>query len=138
MELETHFIISIIFCTFLYPLFGGFSFLVILGGFLVDGDHYLWYILKKKDFSLTNAITYCRKEIKNQRVLHIGHTIEVGIILFVLSWLYPFLIPLFVGFLVHMLADLYHTYMTNCWYDRVNSIVIWLYVKNCKSKKSNS
>ena len=129
MDPEPHLIISIIIASILLPVFGYFSLLAIVGGFLIDVDHYIWYVLKKKDISLKRCIDYHYSEVANLRVMHFNHTIEAGIVLAVLSIYINELIPLFIGFIAHMLADLYHTIKSGCWEDRVNSILVWGYKK---------
>ena len=52
MDIKHHVIVSTLLAIFIYPTYGIFALLVFLGGVLIDVDHYLWYIVVKKSFSI--------------------------------------------------------------------------------------
>lgn len=104
---------------FIFPQINYIGFLIIvLSSFLIDVDHYLWYVYKKKDWSLKNAYNWSIEIIKKalslprrQRNEFYGgfcflHGIEILFILFFLgisvSNVFLFI---FVGIAFHLLLD---------------------------------
>ena len=75
---KTHILLGLIFSLLIY-----FSLeltiiqasLVFLSSFLIDFDHYLWYVFKKKDFSLKNAYYYLKDFEKDKAHLMVFHSI---------------------------------------------------------------
>ena len=116
-----HFIFGLIFAGFLYLIFpkiGLIGFLIILSStVLIDVDHYLYYVYKKKDLSLKNAYKWFIKKRKkflclpkNQRNkfyrgFYFLHGIEVLIILFFLIFFSKYFFFIFIGFAFHLLLD---------------------------------
>lgn len=108
-------IISLILLFFLPPL-GVLIFF--LSSFLIDIDHYLYYVLMKKRFSLKSAYNWfvitgnrmkqlSPKEIKkHKQCVLIFHGIEPIIILCLLTKFFPILIYIVLGFIIHLIEDL--------------------------------
>jgi len=139
-----HFIFGLMFAGFLYFIFPqiglmGFS-IIIFSTFLIDVDHYLYYVYKKKDFNLKNAYKWFiehQKELlslplKQRNKFQTGfsflHGIEVLFILLIL-WIFvsKYFLFVFVGFAFHLLLD--SIYQTTYW-DRINKVsLIWDYLK---------
>ena len=98
MNLKYHFIVSLAISLFLFPFFGCGSFLVMVGGFLIDIDHYIWYILRYRDFNIKNA--YKRNKNHDTKVLNIFHQVDVIALFIILSfllascWRLPFLVSI--------------------------------------------
>ena len=122
MYLKQHIFFGLIFALallLLFPKIGylGFS-IIILSSVLIDFDHYLFYIYKKKDFNLKNAYNLFIQEDKHCRSLpweerknlpskiFILHGIEVLIILIFLSFAFNYFLFIFAGFAFHLLLDL--------------------------------
>src|SRR3989344_2064766 len=64
--------------------------IIFLSSFLIDVDHYLYYIIIKKDFSLKNAYNY-HLDIRNNNKkgkIRLFHTAEFLIVLLILSFFY--------------------------------------------------
>lgn len=122
-----HFIATLILSIILFPYFRWLSLLAFIGGFLVDVDHYLMYIIKFKDFSIKKTYEYCNKGPKH--VLMIFHTAEVWIILFILSFVSKAALIIFIGLMLHMIMDLIYNYRKKRIKNRVYSIVFWLIKK---------
>ncbi len=104
---------------FLFPQIGLIGFLIVLvSSVLIDIDHYLYYIYKKKDLSLKNAYRWFIKNEKKflslprkQRNKFYGgfyflHGIEIIIILFFLGLFSKYFLFIFVGFSFHLLLDI--------------------------------
>jgi hypothetical protein len=140
MEINIHLFTSIALAVVLYPFFGWISVFVIAGGYLVDFDHYVLYVIRTRDWNLGRAINYYRKRrfLIKRPVLHIFHTIEAFIVLAALSLYWTFFLVVLFGYLLHMLLDLIDAARCKKWDDRVNSILYWIYlVARKKTRKSN-
>ena len=129
MDLRYHFVATTAFALILLPFFGLKAFLVYLGGFFVDVDHYLYNVAQFKDFSLKKAYLFYSNGHKiYTNLLHIFHTIEFWILLAVLGFFYlPFALVFF-GLALHMVMDgISHAsappHLRNC---RANSFFKWL------------
>jgi hypothetical protein len=80
MNISIHFITSLILSISLYRFIGLNSLWILVGGFLIDFDHYIYTIFKLKSFSLKKSYNYHlnrhkRKDYQKD-LLHIFHTIE--------------------------------------------------------------
>jgi len=119
---KTHFILGFIFSVILFFIFPQINFIkagiIFLSSFLIDFDHYVYYVHKKKDLSLKNAYSwflkkqaYFDKFSKEQRKKHSSgaflffHGIEPLIILFLLSFLFKPLLLIVIGFSFHLITD---------------------------------
>ncbi len=116
MHLSRHFVISLVLAGISYPFFGGYSLLLFIGGFFVDGDHYLWYIFTKKDFNLKNAYQYhLTTDFSGKKIIDIFHTAEVWIVLLLASIFSPYyhtaILALTLGIYSHMLCDFLHEFL---------------------------
>lgn len=108
-------IISLSLVSVISPIF---ILIFFLSSFLIDIDHYLYYIYVKKDFSLKRAFNHYiehkkrikempRKERSNfYNFIFIFHGIEPIIILFLLSFYYYPLLFVSLGFFAHLIEDL--------------------------------
>ena len=143
MYLKQHIFFGFVFAAALFLLFPkinyfGFS-IIILSSVLIDFDHYLFYIYKKKDFNLKKAYhlfiqedKYCRSlpwEERNKlpRKIFIFHGIEVLIILIFLSFAFNYFIFIFVGFGFHLLLDLVD--QTTYWEKTLKVSIIYDIIK---------
>ncbi len=116
-----HFIFGLIFAAFLYFIFpqvGLIEFsIIIFSTVLIDVDHYLYYVYKKKDLSLKNSYKWFMKRRKKffsiswkqRNAFKISfsflHGIEVLAILFLLSFIHKYFLFVFTGFAFHLLLD---------------------------------
>lgn len=101
---------------FNFSLFAGT--IVFLSSFLIDFDHYLYFVYKKKDLSYFQARGYyselnahwknLSKEEKEsyKYPIMIFHGIEFWIILALLGFISPIFFWILMGIGVHMIADL--------------------------------
>ena len=117
---KTHFIINLIISLILLKFFPGFYVLIFfLSSVLIDVDHYLFYVIEEKDFSLKNAYKWYKlnrialklmsreERKKHKNWVLIFHGLEPLIILFLISRTYYFFLFIFLGFLVHLVEDLF-------------------------------
>ena len=116
---KTHIIINLlisIILLFLLPPLG--VLILFLSSFLIDVDHYLYYVVVKKRFSLKSAYNWFRlhgqkfKQLsfnevkKHKQGILILHGMEPIIFLALLSKFFPLLIFVVLGFILHLIEDL--------------------------------
>ena len=117
MYVLPHVIFSGLLTLALYPFFGIASLLVFVGGVLIDVDHYLEYAFRTKNISPFKAYRDYMKmnkeyfdDLKNDRIptrsyhLHIFHTIELWIIMILIS-LFSRQYLILYGLILHMSMD---------------------------------
>ena len=130
-----HFIFSMITAVILYPIFGWSVLLIFVSGVLIDIDHYFWYIYKIKDYNMFKCYKfYMIKEAKNNYrgivgALFIFHTIEILVILMVISFFIEIVMFLTIGIFGHFLLDLIWIYYTTKRFFLNHSIISW-FIKN--------
>jgi len=131
MHIHQHVIITFILGIILYPFIGLYSLVVFLSGFLFDIDHYFYYVLKKRDFSLKNSYLYCLQgnEVSEYHmdVLHIFHIVEFWILLLILGFLiHKIFLFVFIGLVFHMILDLINLVKIDALGVRAWSLIGWL------------
>jgi len=132
MDVWHHAWVTLIVTAILYPFFGALAFFAILGGVLIDFDHYLWCIYDRKDLSIHRAYHHCKYgNALNQ--LHIFHTVECWIVIIVLSFFYVPVMIAGLGMVPHLLMDTYDMSVRNRHDGRTISIITWLLRKRKKS-----
>src|SRR3989344_6122570 len=115
------FLFSLILFIF-FPFIGLLGFLIIFfSSFLIDVDHYLYYVFKNKIFSIKKAYNYffkqrkklIAKSLKERRtkianpLMHLFHGIEVLLILFLLGFfINKIFLFIFIGFNFHLFLDI--------------------------------
>ncbi len=121
MQFKQHlligFVVSYILIHFFnFPLFTGL--IIFLSSILIDGDHYLWYGFKTKDWNPFHAIRWYNKSIqkwhsltskereKFKRGVFICHGVLFWAILLSLSFLHKIFLWILIGVGIHMIADL--------------------------------
>lgn len=124
MYLSKHFILSIFFVIALSYLFPQISFLglilILASAVLIDVDHYLYYVFRKKDWNLKNAYswhTLKRKELlklsKKEKKFHnqefcFLHGFEILSILYFLGlFAHNIFFFILIGFSFHIFLDLF-------------------------------
>ncbi|MBU2633662.1 MAG: hypothetical protein KJ674_00295 [Nanoarchaeota archaeon] len=125
MHPSKHLIASIPLIIIFFPIYKYFTLLILISSYLIDFDHYLWYILKFKDLNLKRAIKTCVKQIgKNNNNIHIFHTMEFALIIATTSLIfYPYSFPLLIGFTIHLLLDFIHLFKKKLYNDRILSLL---------------
>jgi hypothetical protein len=97
----------------LTPFLGGEHIaLFAIGAVLIDVDHYLLYIQRRRNFSVTGMFRYFRElQTVQSTIPYVGlclfHTIDFFILLGVLAISYPLFFPLLTGCLYHFCLDLF-------------------------------
>jgi hypothetical protein len=128
MNVSVHFVASLILAVLLYPFYGILSLIVLIGGFLIDTDHWLWYVYVKKDLSIANSYRYyVSREYRKDRpmVIHIFHTIEFWALCFFASL---YLTPAFIltlGVFSHIFLDFIYSWQHDPRKERPTSIILY-------------
>lgn len=117
---KTHIVFGIIFAVLLKLCFSlGFVeiSIVFLSSVLIDVDHYVYYVLLKRDWSLKNSFQWfldeakrydkLTKKQKKKNTLGIFplHSIEIALLILLLSYYWNIFLFVFVGFCFHMAGD---------------------------------
>ena len=135
-----HILLGAIFSGLLYwllPLTLFQTFLVFLSAVLIDFDHYLWYVKRKKDWNLKNAYNYLKKLSENLKkpIIMIFHTIEFLILVFILCFLWGGFYFVLIGMVFHSISDLLYFGHKNMLYVREFSLIRYLILKDKYPKK---
>ena len=120
-----HIILGFLFSLILWIIFPSISILgaliIFFSSFLIDVDHYLFYVFKNKIFSIKKAYNYffelrkkaMTKSLKEKRIkianplMYLFHGIEVLLILFLLGFfINKIFLFIFIGFNFHLFLDI--------------------------------
>tara|TARA_Y100000310_G_C19966257_1_gene483448 strand:+ start:91 stop:471 length:381 start_codon:yes stop_codon:yes gene_type:complete len=111
-----------------FPFFGWSSLIILLGGFFIDVDHYLIYVIKKKDFSLIRAYNYFRygssKDFEDTPLIF--HFVELTAIFIFLSFFNYLILLLTIGILTHLLLDLIYEVRNKNDIGKNWSLITWI------------
>ena len=143
-----HLFLGIIFSLillFIFPQIGLIGFLIIMfSTVLIDVDHYLYYVYRKKDLSLKNAynwFAFRKKKLsllsrKQRNEFYTGfcflHGIEVLGLLFILGKLSFYFYYVLIGFIFHLFLDIVHQKTLHDRFDKYS--IIYDYFKYKKLK----
>ena len=115
MDIIKHITMGIILSLIFYPFFNYLVIILFFSSFIFDVDHYIEYMIRKKDFSIIKAYKEAQELNKKQKtlkqvfiidVLHMFHTIEFIIILGILSFFSKLFLMVLIGLLFHNLLDI--------------------------------
>lgn len=83
--------------------------LIFFSSFLMDFDHYLWWLKRYKILSLRKAYFGNKKLLNNQDkpIMHIFHTIESHIFIVLLSFFLGVFFFILLGMLFHSITDFF-------------------------------
>lgn len=105
-----------------FPSFGLFgASIIFLTSFLIDVDHYLYYVHKKKNWNLINAYNWFSERTKQilslpkekrkvySEVFFLFHGFEVLLVLLLLGFFISnFFFFILIGFLFHLFLDIFY------------------------------
>lgn len=135
MRTRIHLLVSLILAAALYSIFNWQVIFIIIGGVLVDIDHYFWYIFKYKKFNMLDCYRWFTTDnVKNNYKdvtgeLLIFHTIEFLLATVLLSFYIEFALLFLIGLLTHYFLDLIAYYFTANHFILNHSVISWI-VKN--------
>ena len=140
-----HVIISAFVFLFLYFILKAsllVSLFVALASFLIDLDHYLFYIIKDKQFNFKKTYNYLKevnkklvsgkmKKKDRPKIFLIFHSIEFFVLLILLAYFFNSVILylLFISFLFHFLCDLVYGLITKTFELTPYSLIYFLLKK---------
>lgn len=105
---KAHIFFGAIFSIVLY--FFGFNLfqctIIFLSSFLIDFDHYAWFVIKKKNFNLKKAFYFLKAMDKKKPVMMLFHTFEFILFILILSFFYNIFLFVLIGMLFHSLLDI--------------------------------
>lgn len=148
MNYPYHIILGFLFSLgifFLFPSIGLIGFFIIfLSSILIDLDHQLYYVYKKRTlnpfkihkYMIDKRKRFLKIPIKKSRNYYSGifilHGIEIIFILYLLSFISIYFLYVLIGFSFHLFLDfLFGLFITK----RINRIsLIWSFLKNKKLK----
>ncbi len=131
---KKHIIHGFLFTLFLYITLGIpeiMPFVIIFfSTFLFDVDHYLAYIIRKKDFSFKKSYRFfvesrykAIEKPKKRPFLFISHTIEFLILMIILSFFNKTILYMTIGLLFHSILDFHQLAKENRLYEREYSMI---------------
>ena len=135
MKTSVHLVVSLILAAMLYPVFRWKALIILVGGVLIDIDHYFWYVYKYKKFSLFECYYYFidgmqkDKIEKNMGILLVFHTIEFLIAIMLLSFYSELVLIFTIGVLVHYLLDAIFLYTVARRLITNPSLISWMRLK---------
>ena len=135
MKIWVHFLVSSILAVIFFPIYGWKVLFILVGGILIDIDHYFWYAVKLRKFGFAECYYYFidgmnkDRVMKNAGILLVFHTIEVLVLAILLSFYSQLALMLAVGLLSHYLLDGIFLYNVAKRLIANPSIISWL-VKN--------
>ncbi len=131
-QVSLHALFALVFAVALYPFIGAYSIVVFLSGFVFDVDHYIYYVVKKGDLNFFNGYFYhvpgSKVHEPHSDSLHIFHTWEVWLLLFMLTFLiHEIFLFILIGLLFHMIFDWWYLLLNqDAMGERAWSLIGWI------------
>jgi len=120
---------------FLFPQMGFIGFLIItVSGVLIDVDHYLYYVYKRKNLSLTDSYRWYLKNEKKFLSLprekrgefyegfFFLHGIEILVLLIIFMFFSKYFLFVFTGFIFHLFLDIFYQRKRKDRIDRISFV----------------
>lgn len=130
---KTHIILGAIFTIVLYFSYTRNIFalvIIFLSTFLFDVDHYLFYVNKKKDYSLKNAFNFYINLGKfHKPVMNIFHTLEFILLLGLLGYINDIFFFAVIGLVFHSILDILYLNYEHRLFVREFSLIRYLILK---------
>jgi len=147
-----HLILGLLLSPILLLLFPGIGFLgvllIFLSSFLIDVDHYLYYVYNKRDWSLKRAYRWFIKRRKAhsklpkeevgeyKQIILIFHGIECWGLIFLISLIFNPMFLVFFGIIFHLLFD----FVESLYYgisisDKFSQVYVFIMNRNKKELK---
>lgn len=130
MQVSTHLIASSVIALVLYPIYGELAFLALIGGWMIDIDHYLAFFLLKGRVHPIKTYRYFKDRPKDGKSNllyepYIFHSTEF--LLLILVFWQPWFVPFTAGLVAHLIMDLIHEFQTKRFPAKKTSL-IFLYL----------
>lgn len=118
MQYKHHTLFGLVFAFVIWILFPQVNFLsaliIFFSSVLIDIDHFLFYVFKEKDTSLSlrKAVDWFLKQTKSPKPFStIFHSVEFLLILAILSFYSKIVFFIFLGFVFHLITDIVFLYI---------------------------
>lgn len=133
MKTSVHLWVSLIIAAAFYPLYSWKVVFIIVGGVLIDIDHYFWYVYKYQDLSIIKSYKFYIKNVNENNfsnvigILLVFHTIEFLLLMLVLSLYNQFALIFTIGLLSHYVLDLIYLYFIPRRFIVNHSLIYWVF-----------
>ena len=133
MKTWVHFLVSLILAITFYPIFNWKVLFILVGGVLIDIDHYVWYIFKYKKFDIFRCYRLFTEEGKRSGfklflgIFIIFHTIEFALLMLALSFFNELALLFTIGLVFHYILDIIWQYSLLKQLIINPSIISWFY-----------
>lgn len=139
MFVRVHVVLGAIFSFLLWLIFRDIGIvgagIIFLSSFLIDVDHYIYYIFIKKDFSLKNSVKHfklsrekaMKMPLEKRKNYYSGwcflHGFEILIVLVVLGYFVSeYFFFVFIGFVFHLFLDLVEEISNDGRIDKISCV----------------
>ncbi|MFH1452222.1 MAG: hypothetical protein ABIF88_03560 [archaeon] len=144
---STHLIIGTIVSLVIWIVFPNLiwwqAFIILISSIIIDVDHYLWYVLKKKDWSLKKSYQWHAKKgemlhklsekerNEYKHLIMIFHGFEFWLILILLIFVNKIFLFVLIGIGIHMILDYIDLYRWKVpFYSKTSQIAVIVKNKN--------
>ena len=133
MKTWVHFLVSSILAIIFYPVFNWKVLFILVGGVLIDIDHYVYYIFKYKKFGIFECYRLFTEEGKRSGyrlflgIFLIFHTIEFALLVLALSFFNELALLFIIGLASHYILDIIWQYSVLNRLIINPSAISWLY-----------
>jgi len=141
MKTSVHVVASVILAAVLYHFFKWKVLLILVGGVLIDVDHYFWYVYKYRKFNFFDSYQFYIKNIEINDftnvagILLVFHTLEFLLIVVLLSFYYEPVFIFTIGLISHYLLDFIFLSFIAKRFIANHSIIHWVYKNKLKIQK---
>jgi len=132
MKTSVHLLISSVLAAIIYPSHGWKVLLILVGGVLIDIDHYIWYACKYRNFNIVKSYRFYLKNLETNNfsnvygLLLVFHTAEFLLAMSLFSFYNEYALLFTIGLLTHYIADLIFTLSVAKRFVANHSIISWI------------
>jgi hypothetical protein len=127
---KQHIILGAIFSVLIYFLFNLTFFeaaTIFLSSFLIDFDHYMWYVVRNKTLDIRRSYMFYVNLKKNCKpIAHLFHTIEFHLLILFIGFYYPLFFFVLIGMVFHSILDIIYLIHEKCLGCREFSLIRYL------------
>ncbi len=140
MDIKYHVGLTSVLAGILYPFFGWNALFLFVGGVLVDGDHFFWYIFKFRSLNISHCYKKFSKggDKKNFRefdgILLVCHTVEFIAALIALSYFFEQALLALIGYVGHAVLDFFWHYSIPKRMISNPSVLNWVWVNKIQKR----
>ena len=141
MKPTVHILVSLILALIFFPAFKFKVLFILIGGVLIDIDHYLWYIFRYKSLDFFKAYQYfversnTKRIMENYGIILVFHTWEFIVAVIIMSFYFDIALLFTMGILVHFVIDMIFVYNVAGHPIANHSLINWIYKAKFKRFK---